>query len=209
MLEHRKGEFSGGEIFNSIAKRDDKRIHALITNGYIEEYEDKVHNLLNHTSRSIKKYRLTKAGREALAPLHKKLWENVKGDIRGLIVSLMTAVVTSVVVYYVMDEITTRVQHEPKLDLNIKLGDQQAIEDCISDHHGPTLNFIGWEHHCGMDRATLYYYDDRKYSMEICKRYLDDHFKIGSSSIDDVCENVVRNNLGRSIDSKLFTPPLE
>lgn len=93
LVKHSKGSLSPHEMKTVIARRDERSVHNLISNGYIEEVPTRKND------RDYIFYRATEKGLLFFDKWHKKVWFSIKGDVRNIIVSAITAVV----IYFLME----------------------------------------------------------------------------------------------------------
>ncbi len=81
-------------MFNVIGEhKNNKEIHRLISEGYIEEIP-----YPTPSGKMLTGYRATKKGRSVFYPLTKKVWYLLGGDIRTAIFSIITSVITTIVI---------------------------------------------------------------------------------------------------------------
>ena len=88
VVYYHKGDLSPADMINGVAKHDNRSVQNLIVKGYIEEY----HKYINNISYNF--YRSTEKGIVYFDKWYKKLFFNVKGDIRSIIVSFITTSIT-------------------------------------------------------------------------------------------------------------------
>jgi len=87
------GLLSQSDIMNCIPNRDTRITHSLIVSGYIEE----VTRRIKATQIEVTFYRLTEKGHMVFAPIYKRFWFSIKGDVRTIIVAAITALVVSMI----------------------------------------------------------------------------------------------------------------
>lgn len=87
VVDYHKGDLSPNDMINVVAKRDNRSVQNLIAKGYIEEF----HKYINNISYNF--YRSTEKGMMYFDKWYKKLFFNIKGDIRSIIVSFITTAI--------------------------------------------------------------------------------------------------------------------
>lgn len=75
-----------------MAGKNTKAVTGLITSGFIEEFSE------DHMGRTIKCYRVTKAGRRVLSPLPLRVFWWFSADLKTVFISLITTVITTAVI---------------------------------------------------------------------------------------------------------------
>lgn len=96
VVEHREGLLSPAILINSIAQKDTRSVENLVATGYLEEVPSE-HPGLNGGYYIINFYRATEKALMRFAPWYKRLWFNVRGDIRIVLISTITALITTLI----------------------------------------------------------------------------------------------------------------
>jgi len=91
VMKSEKGLLSPSEI-DYIANRDKKSVNILVTKGYIEEVKT------NKNGQIYNFCRVTEKGIVYFDKWYKKLFLNIKGDVRSIIVSFLTTFVTYILI---------------------------------------------------------------------------------------------------------------
>lgn len=95
--EGNQGLRSPSDLFNGIGQGgNDKVIHKLISEGYIEEVPQS-RPALGGGQQEITFYRVAEKGYRFFDPFHIKLWHSISGDIRTIIIAAITALITTVI----------------------------------------------------------------------------------------------------------------
>lgn len=99
-IDSKDGLLSPATLINGIAKRDKRSVENLVALGYLDEVP-RDHSGLNGSYYTINFYRVTAKGLFYFKAWHIKLWHNIKGDIRTIIISAITAIVTTLIAFLV------------------------------------------------------------------------------------------------------------
>ena len=86
-IKYHKGLLSPQEMINGVAKIDEKSVHKLIVNNYLEEVPT------HKNDRLYTFYRVTEKGLLKFEPWYKKCWFNIKKYLINIFVSAITAVI--------------------------------------------------------------------------------------------------------------------
>ena len=92
VIEHPDGLLSPSTLINGIAHEDKRSIENLVAIGFLDEVPRERRGF--NGNYTINFYRVTEKGLIFFEPWHIKIWSNIRGDIRTIIISAITASIT-------------------------------------------------------------------------------------------------------------------
>lgn len=100
-IDHHKGSISPADMINGIAKHDEKSVEYLVAHRYLEYVPVDKPGINNSGFYTLQFYRVSEKGHAVFLSWYKKLWYNLKGDIRTVFVALVTAFGTTLITIYI------------------------------------------------------------------------------------------------------------
>jgi hypothetical protein len=95
IVEQSEKLLSPAIVINSIAKKDEKSVHVLVRDGYLEKVKT------SRLGEFYDFYTPTKKGELVFDKWYKRFWFNIRSDFKIIFISFITTIMTTVVIYFV------------------------------------------------------------------------------------------------------------